>query len=324
MAEFSNEEKVIAIGKETVRGDAPVALDVVVPCDRSSEFDYTPVYVEDDKTRGIKDRVAPAMVAKECSGSISGMPVEPLTVGYFLRSLMGTATPVLVGTTAYEHTFTRVAGLIVPTYTFVIDRQLSKKAYTRGVVKSMSLSVPFNDKALVDWDILCEKEAVSALAIPAITEPAPFTYDQVAIYLAAEGAAKPGSADLTIREFTLEIDNQSIMKRTYNASYDVKDIVTPEKYLISGSFNAYFETETERAAFLAGTSRALWIDMTGALIETTYYNALEITIPKIYYKAYPWGESEGMLAAAVAFDAYYRVASTSSISILLRNTDTAY
>lgn len=325
MAEYSKEEMQIGIGKEAVaRGTEAAALAITIPADRGSDMDYHPVFVEDEKTRGIKDRFKPTVVMKEGVGAISGMPVEPLNIGYFLRSLMGSVSSSLVGTTAYEHTITRLAGVQMPSYTFVIDRGISKKAYTLGVVKSMTLNSAFNDKLMADFEILFQSEAVSVLAMPSLTEPAPFIYPNLQIYLADVGASKPGSADSEIREFSLTIDNQSIIKRTYNNSLNIKDIVTPEKILISGTFVRYFDTEDERNDFVAGTARAMWVDITGSLIETTYYNALNIELPQIFYKAFPFGDVEGMFAAAVAFDAYYYVTGAKSISMLLRNTDTAY
>ncbi len=325
MAEHSTREALIGLGKESSRGTEASSLAVSLPADPDSEFDYVPVYVEDEKLRGVKDQFAPTMVAKEGTGSLSAIPVEPLTIGYLLESLMGSSSSALVSTSlAYQHTFTRLAGVQLPSYTFVKDRSVGKKGYLLGVVSQMALNVGFREKVMADFDVLFKEEAVSALSIPAVTEPAPFNYPNVDIFMDDEGASKPGSQNAEIRELTLTINNQSMGKDALNGSMLINDVVTPDLLLINGTFTVYMTSEDERDDLLNGQTKALWIDMTGALIEETYYNKLEVIIPKIVYTAVPYGDVDGMLAAAVAFNAYYRVADAKSISLLLTNTDTSY
>lgn len=324
MAEHSVEEAVIALGKETTRGTAATALDVSIPADRGSEFDYHPMFVEDEKLRGVKDRFEPSHVANEGVGTLTGVPVEPHTIGYIIHGLLGDVVTTNPDTGVYEHTFTRKSGVELPSYTFYKQRSTEKKQYPLGIFKTMNFNIPYSEKCIVDSDILFKTEETSTLTTPAILEPNPFTYLNAGVYEAAEGAVKPAEPNGEIRELTLSIDNQSIAKRSLIKSADVRDIVTPEKLLVSGTFTIYFTDETLHDEFIAGNKRALWIDLEGDEFETGYNYQLTITLPKIVYKAFPYGDVDGMLAAAVAFDAYYKVSDGMSVEAFLRNAVASY
>jgi len=406
MTRYARQEVLVGLGKETTRGTAPASLDIVIPVDPGSEFEYTTALIDDEKIRGIKERFKPAIGIKEGAGTISAMEVEAGNIGYFLNSLLGSVTTTTPpnATNARRHIFTRASGTQNPSYTFVFDRVIGKKQYTLSVVKSMTLTVPMDGVVMADFDIPFKSEATSALSMPAVVSPDRFKFYQIDVGIGSTNVASEswgtgngvlvtfakqlantkiaaGSLSITdtvetfsdngdctltgslggsgvinyatgygsitfntapadtqaitasydyrpssidIRELSLVIDNGTVGQRALTQDQDVQDVLTFAKLLLNGTFTYLFGTETERDKFIAGNSTGIQFVITGTNIETDQDYLLAFEMPLVYYSAYPYGESDGILAAAVAFNAYYKVASAHSIVGILINTDTAY
>ena len=122
----------------------------------------------------------------------------------------------------------------------------------------------------------------------------------------------------------MSIDNGSSAQRTLNQSRDVKDIISSGRFVIEGGFEIYFETETQRQKFLDANSAALDISLTGDIIEDAFKNQLEFTLPEVRYTAYPFGNIENLLGAAVTFEAQYNIASGYSLQTILTNGVSSY
>jgi hypothetical protein len=175
-------------------------------------------------------------------------------------------------------------------------------------------------KGTLDADVLFKSEAAEAFTLtPTWVNPTPFMFYQTALSFDA-------SPDITtVKYWNLTIDNGSIAQRVLNSSQDIKDVLTVGKLQISGGMTVYFEDETRRAEFLAGTSTAIVITCTGAQIGVTgQYNLLVITLPHAMYTAYAFSDVDGLLGAAVTFNGYYDTTATDSITVALQNNITSY
>jgi len=325
MAEYTNYEKAVALGYEGTRGTEASTLEALVPCDLDSNIDFGPEYEEDEKVRGIKSRFAPNKTGDMGEGSITGVPVEPETFGYFLHSLLGSVSTVeTVAGSVYTHTFTRSSGLQKPSYTIVFDRSVNKMAYLLSVVAGMSLSIPTAGKLVSDFDIICKNEASSSLSIPSVVEPNPFTNIDTGIYIADAIASKPGSPNGEIVEMSFDFSDDTFGKDTINQSALVQDVVSPNKPEVSGSFTIHFTDSAQRDDFLNSTAQKFWIECIGNPIDMSNDYKLEITLYNVIYKAYPYEDVDGVLASAVDFDAYYSVSDSKVLDIELVNTIDEY
>jgi hypothetical protein len=94
--------------------------------------------------------------------------------------------------------------------------------------------------------------------------------------------------------------------------------------MIDGGFTIYFQNTTERDKFIANTSVALRMLAVGATIASTYKYTTDINIYAAKYKAFPYGENQGLLAAKATFEGYYSASDSKAIDVALTNTDTAY
>lgn len=316
---YASESKYFALGKEATRGTA-VAPTKYIAVDKGSEFDYKLNLIPDDLARGIFEVFPSKAGTKEGAGKISGMDVTANKIGEILYSVMGKEVVALQGSKSVLHTFSKDSTVLLnPSYTIHEQRGIGAKQYNRSVVKSVSLKGTVDGKVTLDADILFQTEDTEAFALtPVWEDPSPFMFFQTQIGFA-------GAPDTTtVKEWSLMIDNGAVGHRVLNGSQDIADIITIGRQIIQGTFSIYFDDETRRAAFLAATSQAITITITGGVIESGESYSLTITIPHGTYTAFPFGDLDGFLGAAVTFNGEYNVATSSSLTVALLNTDTSY
>jgi hypothetical protein len=316
---YAIEQKYVALGKETVRGTA-VAPTRYIPVGLDSEMEYKLNLIEDELVRGIFEKFPAKAGTKEGSGRITGMDITSENVGELLLGLLGSVVSAQQGgTSAYKHTFNKLNAVEHPSFTFHFERMLSKKQYSMSVIKSITFTKVVDGKLTCDADILFKTEEVGGFALsPIWTDPKPFMFYQCKVKF-------DGVDNLTdVKDWTLTIDNGSVAQRVLSTSQDVKNILTFAKLLISGTMNIYFADEVQRNKFLANTSVGLDFELTGDLIEGSYYNKLLLSLPEIHYTAFPFGNLDGLLGASVSFNAYYKVASAKSVQVELTNPIVSY
>lgn len=319
MALYSLQQKWVGLAKETTRGTA-VAPSKFIPVEMGSEADYKLNLIEDELARGIFEKYPPKEGTKEGTFSLAGIEVQSDNIGEFLNSLLGSVTTTDVGGTgqAYQHSFKRSSGIIMPSYTLTIHRGINAKQYPLSVVKSIALNQSVDGKLKANITGLFKTESDYATPpTPSWTDPTPFMFFQNDFKI-------DGVSNTKVREWSITIDNGSIGLRALNGSQDIFDIISHAKLLVSGSFSVFFEDETQRQKFLSNTSASIEITSTGALIESGYNHQLKIKLPQVHYTAYPFGNIDGLLGASVSFNAYYNQTATNSVEVILINTITGY
>lgn len=318
---FATERKSFGFKKEASRGIAESSPDHFLAVGVESELNYSTVLIPDDRIRGFKDRFASAPGIKEGTGTLATIDVEASTIGHLLHGCLGSVATVQPDATnsptVYRHTFTRLNGIQMPSYTFFVDRGLSKKRYPLTVIKKLALSGAVDGKALVNAELLFKTEETSSLFSPNYGAPKPLMFFQTDFKI-------DGVSDLNVKSWSLNIDNASQVLRTLNQSRDAKDIVSSGRFVIDGGFEIYFETEAQRQKFLDASLAALKIILTGDIIEDAFKNELELTIPEARYTAYPFGNLDDLLGAAVTFEAQYNTTAGYSLEAKLTNAVASY
>jgi hypothetical protein len=94
--------------------------------------------------------------------------------------------------------------------------------------------------------------------------------------------------------------------------------------MITGNFVIFFADDTQRDNFLANTTTTLRFLMEHEIIASTYKYTVDINLYKVQYKAVPFGEQDGLLAASVDFDSVYSSSDSKTIQVDVTNTDTSY
>lgn len=318
---YATERKVFGFKKESSRGVAEASPDKFLAVGPDAELNYTAALIPDDQIRGFKERFPSAPGIKDGAGSLSTIDVEASTIGDLLFGCLGSVGSIQpdVGNapSVYRHTFSRLNSIFMPSFTFFVDRGLSQKRYPLTVIKKLALSGAVDGKALVNADIMFKTEESGSPFSPNYGSPKPLMFFQTDFKI-------DGVSDVNVKNWSLNIDNVSVPQRTLNQSRDAKDIISPGRFLIDGGFEIYFESETQRQKFLDAGLAALNIILTGEIIEDTYRNELEFVIPEARYTAYPFGNLDDLLGAAVTFEAHYNVTAGYSLQAILTNAVPSY
>lgn len=301
---------------EAVRGTAEAAPTKWYPTKGIPEFNFNLAHLEDKGVRGIAANYPPISGIKTGEGKIP-LFFDPQILGEFFYSLLGAKSSAVQGaTSAYLHTFTR-SGIQPPSYTFFQDRSLNVLKYNRGVVKAMNFKGSVDGLIDAEADVLFENEASGSVGTPSFPTQRYQSFQNVDFKIA-------GTSNTNVKSWDLKIDNGAKALRTLTGAATLADIVAPEPITISGGFEIYFADATERDKFLANTAVALRILSTGSVIASTYKYTIDINIYEAHYKAFPYGEDQGLLAAKATYEGFYATGSSKAIDVALTNTDTAY
>lgn len=318
--EYSIDQKWLGLAKEGTRGTATPTVTRYIPVGVDSELDYKLNLIEDAQARGVLANFSPYAGTKEGTGKLSAMDVTSRIIGELLYSCLGTVTVTNNGADgSYTHTFKKDPNIYqMPSYTFTMNRGIGVKQYNLGVVKSIAFNQAVDGKLMADIDILFQTESTPTVSFtPSWDTPVPLEFYQNSFKL-------NNSAVTNVKDWQMTIDNGSIGQRTLNGSQDIRDVITFAKILVSGSFNVYFEDEVERNKFLANTTASLEAIITGAVIAGAHYHTLDILLPNIHYTAFPYGNLDGLLGAAVAYNAYYDTSTSKAIQVALTNDVVSY
>lgn len=315
----ATQQRRFGLALESTRGTAITTPTKWYPVDKGSTLNYELEHIKDDALRGIIEEFPEIAGVKKGQGKIK-MPLDAQTVVEFLKSLLGGVSSVQqASTTAYLHTVTKATSIYRPSYTMFMDYGNSIiKKYSLGVVNKMQLTGPVDGLVQMEADVLFQTEADGAIGSPAFPTQRYLAFNHTVFNIA-------GSAVTDIKNWQLMIDGGSKVLRTLTTSQDIQDILVMAKQVISGKFTIFFQNQTERNKFLANTSTSAEVVMTHTdAAGVSYPYLVDITLPKIQYKAYPFDEDEGLLAAKVDFEAVYDSGSSKQITIGVQNTDTSY
>lgn len=315
---FATEQKFIGFAKEASRGVGEASPSKFLPVSNDSELNYSTVLIPDEKVRGLKERFPMQPGVKEGSGTLN-VDVEASTVGDLLLGGLGSVATTQPGgaTSAYEHRFTRLNSLEMPSFTFFVDRRLSAKRYPLTVFQKLAFSGAVDGKAALSTDLLFKTEEATTALAPNFVAPKPLMFFQTEFKI-------DGAKDIDVKNWALNIDNGSQGLRTLTCDRDVRNIVSPGMFIIDGGFEIYFESETQRDKFLNVDSAAINIVLTGDEIEPGFNNKLEFSLPQVKYDAYPFGDLDDLLGAAVTFQAEYNDALGASMEAILTNEVVSY
>lgn len=317
MAMYSIEAQRFGLKKEAVRGTAETTPDKWYPFLKGTEFNYALGLLEQEVLKGDPSMLPPIAGPKNGSGKVKLLLDSQTCVEFFRSLLGGLSSAQQGGTAAYKHTITNNAGIQKPPYTFFMDYGIDVKKYALGIVKKMVLASGVDNLATMEADILFKNEVTGSIGSPSFPTARIMSFNMIDFKIA-------GSSNTDVKDWNIEIDNGSAPLRTLNLSQDVADIVAPGKLDIKGSFTIYFQNETERAKFLANTAVAIRVLAVGPLIASTYYHTVDVNIYEAHYKAFPFGEDQGLLAAKVEFNGYYSTADSKAIQVDVTNAAVSY
>lgn len=232
-------------------------------------------------------------------------------------SAIAATSDVAVSNRVHKHTFLVPAGVQPPTYTFFIDRSLGVKKYNGVAVKKLSMKGSADGFVQLDSELIGLNEAAGSIGSPVYTdESIPLTFQHVTVKLG-------GAAMTNVKEWEVSMDSGLFAKRNPGNQTPV-DVLAPARMKIEGSLTVYFEDETERAKFLANTNNALQFLIEGDTLAGAVKETVDLNLYNIGYKAFPYGELDGLLGAQATFEAYLSVSDGKMVQLELTNKVAGY
>lgn len=315
----SIEVRRFGLAKETTRGTAVTPAAVWMAVDKDSEIDFTTKLIEDPALRGVNARF-PAIAGPQMAQGHIKAPVRAQNIGEFLRMAIGAPSSAQQGvTTAYKHTFTPASTIQLPSYTFHLDRGLSVKKYNLGVVSKLKFSGAAEGLVLMDAEVMAQNEASGDIGTPTYAEAGQLEFFHTTVKFAGSAPSTP-----IVKSWSVELDPGVIPFRPLNQTQYPADFLARGPYKVSGDMVLYFEDETERAKFIAATNTTLEFVIDGANIASSYDYMLDILCSQVRYKAFPFGDEDGLLGAKVKWEAYYDTSTSAIAVVYIINTKTTY
>lgn len=218
---------------------------------------------------------------------------------------------------SFSHTFSEGTGIQPIAYTFFLDRSLAVLKYNRGCVKSLNFKGTVDGLVETEAEILFENEASGSIGSPTFPTQHFQSFQHVDFKIA-------GSSNTDVKEWDLKIDNGARAHRALALSQVLLDIVAPEKLSVTGGFTIFFQNSTERDKFIANTATAVRVVSQGDVIYGSTKWKIDMALYDVRYKAFPYGEDDGLLAAKVTFEGYYSTSDSKTIQAVLLNQDVSY
>jgi hypothetical protein len=217
---------------------------------------------------------------------------------------------------AFVHTLTQSTDITKIAYTLFLDRGMNVLKYNGAVVKKIGLKAGVDNLIEMDVDALFRTEASGSIGSPSFPTQKYLGFQGVTFKIA-------GVQSTDVKEWSLNIDNTAKGLRTFNNSQDIADVIVPGKLMVDGSFTVFFADTTERDKFIANTNVALEMICEGDALGVLKYS-VDINVYQARYKAYAYGEEEGLLAAKATFQGFYNSSAAKTIQVAVTNQDVSY
>ena len=263
--------------------------------------------------------------ARNVAGTLSNES-QPVTVGVLLKAICGTPATVSNSVAAGEfftHTFkprtadfdVNVTGNPMTMHKNIADGG-QVPVYQDLIATRLELSIAngefLNAAAQFTGGVVGTKQTSDTIAAATGKK---WTWDVSSVELG-------GSANTEFANISFIIDEQASPRWVLQTSKDPARVKRDGKRQVRVNGTVRFEDQTEYDLFLASTTQALELTLTGTTeIRSGYYDVLNIVVPAFKYLSYPVAFSDPA-EMQVTFEgkADYHVGSACSVAIALTNT----
>lgn len=322
MSKFIGRLIKVGIGKETVRGTAVVPtywLDLINTT-VEDKFDHV---TDDDSIGVIEDAKGLKVTKKFATGDVSGK-VSDKSMGLFLLSTLGTVSSAVKETTAYNHTFSINQSAQHQSLTIEAKNPNEQLAFPNAVITDLELKAQLG-KYIEFKAGLMAKPGAAAVSTPAYTAENSFIAKDISVKFATNLAGLTAASAIKVKSLTLKIDKNV-------ESDDVLGSITPDDFLnkhigINGSIELIYDDTTYKALALAGTQKAMRIDMLNSdtTIGATSNPELKIDLAKVNFTEWSrTGAANDVVKQTLNFKAFYSMTDSQMVSVVLTNTAVSY
>lgn len=251
------------------------------------------------------------------------------TLGYLLKSLLGSCNSSVVSGSYMKHAFTLQANNPqFPTLSLSLAQAASFQdyAYKNALVKSLEIKTPVDDLVNATAEFLAsDEDAVSAHVVDFSDTDYLFRPQNVTIKVAADVSGLAAAVAINAKEFSLTIDNSAIAQQ-HIGSLTPTDVIAG-LLDVGGSLSIDYTGTTYHDLFKAGTYRAIEITLERTDIDLGSGKTpkMVITLPRISIeKLEQTRELEGLVIDNIEFKAHYDADAEYAITADLYNTVVDY
>lgn len=200
---------------------------------------------------------------------------------------------------AFSHAFSLGTGVQPPSYTFFFNYGLDVKVYNRACVKAINFSGPVDNLIGVEVEFLFENETASgSIGTPSFPTQKYLSFQHVTYNIA-------GAEDNDVRAWNLKMDNQAKHRLTLAQAQTPQDVIAPDPFMVEGTMQIDFQSETERNKMLANTGVAHRMLIEGAVITGAFKYTVDLPITEAHYSEFPLAYENNLLASGVSYKGYH-------------------
>lgn len=318
----------IGFAKETTRGTAPGSASFWVRHTEIGLQEKFDMAKQEFSIGIIEDGVGADIVKQYVEGDIK-MPVTDKAIGLLLYNALGAVTTQAntPETGVYTHTFTVLQSSQHPSLALYVDDPASGQDYTHALAMLNSLEINADIGAYASLSATFKaKKGATATLTPAITSENIFRPQDVTLKQASALAGLTGASAIPVKKLSLKIEKNL-------EDDDVLGNVAPQDFynkqlVITGSIEAIYQNESDfKTNALAGTARAVRITLqnAGVIIGTTQNPTITIDLAKAHFEEIAINRgANDIVTQTLSFKAYYSTTDASSISVVVKNTQTSY
>jgi hypothetical protein len=242
----------------------------------------------------------------------------PSAIGFFLKSAFGAiADTTLEASTSYKHTFTEASPKPGMTLEQKIGANITKR-FSGALVKALKLTGKAGDLITLHADMLAKGQADATAITASFASLRPFNFADIAT-LSIAGTDIKGKID----SFEIDYDNATQM------FYGLGSTSPQDRYskgsTIKGKLETFVDSATASylADLIAGTERALILDIVGDAFGATSHYELKVTISQCNFTSVKTPIKNDYNAMTIEFEAR-EDATNGLIKVELTNGVTTY
>jgi len=324
MSKFIGRLADIGIKKETTRGTAETTATFWLP-KMSFSYDDKIEQVVDESSYGvIEDSIGASIISKFAEGEFEGK-IGDKSIGLLLLSTLGgLSTGAPTQTSVYTHTFSVQQDNQCDSITILQDDPNQDYKYGLGMIDSFDLDVSLGEFCKVACAFRSLVGSTASLT-PAYSVENNFLPQHGTIKYADTLAGLGAGTSVALRSVKLTISKNLEDDRKIG-SVEAVDILN-KQMSIEGSAELIFDTETFKTFMLADSAKALRIELTNTdvTIGASLNPKLTIDLASVKFNEFTrnYGNDD-IVTVSLAFKAFYSIANSQMIAVVLINEQSAY
>jgi hypothetical protein len=322
MSKFIGRKIEVGIGREGTRGTA------VAPSywlsQMNADFDDKFEGVVDENSLGVIEDSQDFKVTKKWSeGKLSGKVCDK-SFGYLLRGLLGTIVSAVKETTAYNHTCSVLQSAQHPTLTVEAKNPNEQLKFANGAIDNLTIKAELGKFVEQEIEVKA-KLGVASTNSPSYVAENNFLAKDVSVKFADALAGLDAASAISVKNVEIKFE-KNLESDDVLGSYEPNDYLN-KQFAVSGSIELLYDATTYKALALAGTQKAMRINIqdTTVTIGASSNPTIKIDLAKV--KLTEWAKSselDGIVKETLTFKALYSLSDSSMVSVVLTNAVAGY